>query len=81
MQVLERDLAYEEVAEIFVRVNSLGVKLRGSDLALAQVTARWKNSLKLFEDFAEELEKSWFTVDVGLLSETAPLYSNEHANS
>jgi len=67
MQVLERDLAYEEVAEIFVRVNSLGVKLRGSDLALAQVTARWKNSLKLFEDFAEELEKSWFTVDVGLL--------------
>jgi hypothetical protein len=67
MQVLERNLAYEEVAEIFVRVNSLGVKLRGSDLALAQVTARWKNSLKLFEDFAEELEKSWFTVDAGLL--------------
>jgi hypothetical protein len=67
MQVLERGLAYEEVAEIFVRVNSLGVKLRGSDLALAQVTARWQNSLKLFEDFAEELEKSWFTLDVGLL--------------
>lgn len=67
MQVLERHLAYEEVAEIFVRVNSLGVKLRGSDLALAQVTARWQNSLKLFEAFAEELEQAWFTVDVGLL--------------
>lgn len=67
MQVLERNLAYEEVAEIFVRVNSLGVKLRGSDLALAQVTARWQNSLKLFEDFAEDLEDSWFTLDVGLL--------------
>lgn len=67
MQLLEKDLAYEEVAEIFVRVNSLGVKLRGSDLALAQVTARWQNSLKLFEDFAEELEESWFTVDAGLL--------------
>ena len=29
MHVLERDLSYEEVAEIFVRVNSLGMKLRG----------------------------------------------------
>ena len=68
MQVLERDLAYEEVAEIFVRVNSLGVKLKGSDLALAQVTSRWQNSLILFEDFAEKLEaSSWFTLDVGLL--------------
>ena len=34
MHVLQRDLSYEEVAEIFVRVNSLGAKLRGSDLAL-----------------------------------------------
>lgn len=68
MQVLDRNVAYEEVAEIFVRVNSLGVKLRGSDLALAQVTARWKTSLKIFEEFAEELdEASWFTLDVGLL--------------
>ncbi len=70
MQVLERNLTYEEVAEIFVRVNSLGVKLRGSDLALAQVTARWPKSLKLFEEFAEQLEESWFTLDVGLLVRT-----------
>lgn len=68
MHVLDRQLSYEEVAEIFVRVNSLGVKLRGSDLALAQVTARWQNSLGLFEQFAEEVDqKSWFTLDVGLL--------------
>ncbi len=67
MQVLDRKMSYEEVAEIFVRVNSLGMKLRGSDLALAQVTSRWPNSLRLFEQFAEELDESWFTVDVGLL--------------
>src|SRR5262249_42392540 len=68
MHVLGRNLSYEEVAEIFVRVNSLGVKLRGSDLAMAQVTARWPNSLKLFEEFAEKLdEKSWFTLETGLL--------------
>jgi hypothetical protein len=67
MQVLERGLAYDEVAEIFVRVNSLGMKLRGSDLALAQITARWKNSLKLFESFAERFEEAWSVIDVGLL--------------
>ena len=29
MHVLDKSLSYEEVAEIFVRVNSLGIKLRG----------------------------------------------------
>lgn len=67
MHVLSRDLNYEEVAEIFVRVNSLGVKLRGSDLALAQITARWKNSLQEFEQFQEECEEKWMTLDLGLL--------------
>ena len=62
MHVVGRTLTYEEVAEIFVRVNSLGLKLRSSDLAMAQVTARWPNSLKLFEDFAEKLDdNSWFS--------------------
>lgn len=67
MHVLPRNLDYEEVAEIFVRVNSLGVKLRGSDLALAQITARWRNSLKLLEEFQEECEERWMTLDLGLL--------------
>jgi hypothetical protein len=67
MHVLDKSLSYEEVAEIFVRVNSLGIKLRGSDLALAQITSRWPGSLKLFEDFQEECEEKWFTLDLGLL--------------
>lgn len=68
MQVLGRNLSYEEVTEIFVRVNSLGVKLRGSDLALAQITARWRGSLDRFERFAADLEEhTGFSVDVGLL--------------
>ena len=54
MHLLERDLSYEEVAEIFVRVNSLGMKLRGSDLAMAQITARWQGALDKFEEFADE---------------------------
>jgi hypothetical protein len=67
MHVLDKNLSYEEVAEIFVRVNSLGIKLRGSDLALAQITSRWQGSLKLFEDFQDECEEKWFTLDLGLL--------------
>jgi hypothetical protein len=67
MQVLPRELSYEEVAEIFVRVNSLGVKLRGSDLALAQITARWRDSLRLLEEFQEECEEDFMSLDLGLL--------------
>jgi hypothetical protein len=48
MDVLERTLSYEEVTEIFVRINSLGAKLRSSDLALAQITAKWPGSLRCF---------------------------------
>jgi hypothetical protein len=51
MDVLERKLSYDEVTEIFVRVNSLGAKLRSSDLALAQITAKWRHSLKTFVEF------------------------------
>ncbi len=65
MDVLEDSLSYEEVTEIFVRVNSLGAKLRSSDLALAQITARWPGSLALFRDFQKECEKLGFDIDLG----------------
>ncbi len=67
VHVLEREMNYQEVTEIFVRVNSLGAKLRSSDLALAQITSRWQNLLKQLEEFQEECEKSWFTIDLGQL--------------
>jgi len=79
MQILGRDLPYEEIAEIFVRVNSLGVKLRSSDLAMAQITARWPNSLPLFEAFAEECEKHWFTLDLGLLIRTMVVFATHQS--
>jgi hypothetical protein len=67
VHVLERAMSYQEVTEIFVRVNSLGAKLRSSDLALAQITSRWPNLLKKLEEFQEECEESWFTIDSGQL--------------
>lgn len=65
VHILEKELPYEEVAEIFVRVNSLGVKLRSSDLALAQITCRWPNSLKLLEGFSAECDAGGLGIDVG----------------
>ena len=66
MDVLERSMSYDEVTEIFVRVNSLGAKLRSSDLALAQITAKWRNSLKTFQAFQEQCLHVGFDLDLGL---------------
>lgn len=65
MDVLERSLSYDEVTEIFVRVNSLGAKLRSSDLALAQITAKWRNSLRKFQAFQDDCKREGFALDLG----------------
>jgi hypothetical protein len=65
MDVLEDTMSYEEVTEIFVRVNSLGAKLRSSDLALAQITARWPGSLTQFKQFQEQCANQGFDLDLG----------------
>jgi hypothetical protein len=66
MDVLERSLSYDEVTEIFVRVNSLGAKLRSSDLALAQITAKWRHSLATFLAFQQRCAKAGFDLDLSL---------------
>lgn len=66
IDVLERTLDYDEVTEIFVRVNSLGAKLRSSDLALAQITAKWKNSLAIFQEFQKQCRKDGYELDLGI---------------
>jgi len=77
VHVLERAMSYEEVTEIFVRVNSLGAKLRSSDLALAQMTSRWPNLLKQLEAFQEECEQSWFTLDLGQLVRAIVVFATQ----
>lgn len=77
VHVLERSMSYEEVTEIFVRVNSLGAKLRSSDLALAQMTSRWPNLLKQLEAFQDECEQSWFTIDLGQLVRAIVVFATQ----
>jgi hypothetical protein len=66
MDILESTLSYEEVTEIFVRVNSLGAKLRSSDLALAQITAKWRGALAIFQSFQKECADDGFDLDLGV---------------
>lgn len=66
MDVLERTLSYDEVTEIFVRVNSLGAKLRSSDLALAQITAKWRGALKTFQSFQTQCADEGLDLELGV---------------
>lgn len=77
VHVLERTMSYEEVTEIFVRVNSLGAKLKSSDLAMAQMSSRWPNLLKELEAFQEECEQSWFTIDLGHLVRSIVVFATQ----
>lgn len=70
MDILEPTKSYEEVTEIFVRVSSLGAKLRSSDLALAQITAKWNGSLALFNAYQAEIAKRGFDLDLGIYLKT-----------
>ncbi|MCH9853560.1 MAG: DUF262 domain-containing protein [Alphaproteobacteria bacterium] len=65
--VLDSKKSYAEVTEIFVRVNSSGVRLKGSDLALAQITAKWSGSLKLFEEYQKKCYEAGFDIEIGTL--------------
>lgn len=70
MDILERTMSYEEVTEIFVRVNSLGVTLRASDLALAQITAKWRGALETFSAYQDGVVAEGLSVDLSILLRT-----------
>lgn len=70
LDILEETMSYDEVTEIFVRVNSQGAKLRGSDLALAQITAKWRGSLSIFKAFEKHCIDEGFDFDTGILVKT-----------
>jgi hypothetical protein len=70
------NLPYEEVAEIFVRVNSRGKALKTTDLALATLSARWPGVTKKFDGLHADLEADGYghldrTVIVRLLAALA----------
>lgn len=67
VQILDKDSLYEEVADIFVRLNTQGAKLRKADLALAQVTARWPGAMDTFSKAVYECEEKGYILDEGFM--------------
>ena len=68
MEILT-DFPYEEIAQIFVRVNSGGRSLRTSDLALATLSAHWPGVLaKLENEAAHWSGQGYADVDVTFLT-------------
>lgn len=68
IQALPSDMSYQEVTQVFVRVNSKGMKLRGHDLAVAQISAKWKGFVNIIENFAEEFKgEDDYLIDTGII--------------
>ncbi|MFD6752506.1 GmrSD restriction endonuclease domain-containing protein [Micromonospora gifhornensis] len=68
MEVLKGS-PYEEVAEIFVRVNSGGRRLGTLDLAMATLSTRWKGVLTRLQDESQHwLAHGYGHIDVNFLS-------------
>ena len=69
--VVDEEKSYDEVTDIFIRINSAGTKLKSSDLALAHITTKWQGSRKIFEEFQEECAKHNFGYnDLGIFVKT-----------
>lgn len=75
VDTIEQDKPYDEVAEIFVRINSGGTHLRGHDLALARITAMWPGSLKKFEKYDAECSERGFTFGFNVLLKTMLVFA------
>jgi hypothetical protein len=71
-------LTYEEVTDIFVRINSGGTRLSNADLALAQISSRWHGVTDALETFQMRARKlGWELDDSILLRVLSAIASNQ----
>ncbi len=65
--------SYAEVVNIFLRVNSRGAKIKGSDLALALITAIWprtekdKGAREALEAYQDACKKKKHDIEMGII--------------
>ena len=63
------NLGYEEVTEIFIRVNSRGRALKTTDLALATLSAKWPGIMQQLEDERDYWRgKGYGAIDLAFLA-------------
>jgi hypothetical protein len=60
-------LAYDEVTDIFVRINSGGTRLSNADLSLAQISSRWRGVSKELDQFQQKAKALGWDLDDSIL--------------
>lgn len=53
-------LSYEEVTDIFIRINSGGTVLSNADLALAQISSRWRGVTEALNEYQQKVKARYF---------------------
>ena len=71
------DVPYEEVTEIFIRVNSRGRSLGATDLALAALSARWHGVMEKLEGERDRWKESYPAIDLGFLARSLAAIATE----
>lgn len=66
VNVLE-GLSYDKVTEIFVRINSGGTRLNSADLALAQVSSRWRGVTDELHEYRQKVKVLGWELDDAIL--------------
>lgn len=73
------DVDYDEVTDIFVRINAGGTRLSSADLTLAQLSSRWSGITNEFEEFRKMIEDK-YKIEVGngmLIRTLASMFSGQ----
>jgi len=73
------DMAYEEVSQIFVRVNSGGRPLKTVDLALATLSAQWPGVVERIEVEMDRWKQFWPKIDAAFLVRALAAIATETA--
>lgn len=80
VETLPSNMSYQEVTQIFVRVNSKGMKLRSHDLALAQISSKWKGFVDLIEGFAKQFgDDDELMIKTGIIVRTMAVFATHQS--
>lgn len=60
-------LDYEDVTDIFVRINSGGTRLSNADLSLAQISSRWRGVSQELDQFQQQARALGWELDDSIL--------------
>jgi hypothetical protein len=72
------NLGYEEVTEIFIRVNSRGRALKTTDLALATLSVKWPGIMQQLEDERDHWKaKGYPAIDLAFLARSIAAIATE----